>query len=153
VNNNTHSTVLTYNIVLLLYHSLGFRTNQCIRIMVAVACQNIVHTRKWLFVIPKDLCIHLLSCRRPSGPKPEIGYDRRGRGVLALTWEKVISREGKRLCCSCYKKEIIRHRNDSKLALNRWVKKGVYRVESYWPQLRRAPNRIWSVNRNVCQHQ
>jgi hypothetical protein len=22
-----------------------------------------------------------------------------------------------------------------------------------WPQLRRAPNRIWSVNSNVCQHQ
>jgi hypothetical protein len=48
-----------------------------------------------------------------------------------LTWEEVTCREGKRLYCSFSKKEIIRLRNDSKLALYRRVKKGVYRVESY----------------------
>ncbi len=49
----------------------------------------------------------------------------------ALTWEEVTIREGKRRCCSCTKKEIIRLRNDSKLALNWWVQKGVYCVEFY----------------------
>jgi hypothetical protein len=51
--------------------------------------------------------------------------------MLTLTWKEVTSREGKRLYCSCSKKEIIRLRNDSKLALNQWVKKGVYCIESY----------------------
>jgi hypothetical protein len=27
------------------------------------------------------------------------------------------------------------------------------KISQYWPQLRCAPNRIWSVNHNVCQHQ
>ncbi len=70
-------------------------------------------------------------CSRPSGPKPEIQHDWRGRGVPTLTWEEVTVREGKRKCCSCTKKEIIRLRNDSKLALNQRVEKGVYHVESY----------------------
>jgi hypothetical protein len=43
----------------------------------------------------------------------------------------VTIREGNRRCCSCTNKEIIRLRNDSKLALNQRVEKGVYRVESY----------------------
>ncbi len=68
---------------------------------------------------------------RPSGPKPEIQHDQRGRGVPTLTWEEVSTREGKRRCYCCTKKEIIRLRNDFKLALNWRVKKGVYRVESY----------------------
>ncbi len=29
--------------------------------------------------------IKLTQCRRPSGPKPEIQHDRRGRGMPALT--------------------------------------------------------------------
>ncbi len=70
-------------------------------------------------------------CSRPSGPKPEIQQNRRGRGVPTLTWEEVTIREGKTRCCSCTKKEIIRLRNDSKLALNWRVEKGVYCVESY----------------------
>ncbi len=74
---------------------------------------------------------YLYTCRKPSVPKPEIQHNRRGRGVPTLTWEEVTSREGKRLCCSCSKKEIIRLRNDSKLALNQRFKKGVYPVESY----------------------
>ncbi len=41
------------------------------------------------------------------------------------------TREGNRMCCSCTKKEIIRLRNDSKLAHNQQVEKGVYHVESY----------------------
>ncbi len=64
-------------------------------------------------------------------PKPEIQHDRRGRGVPTLTREEVTIREGIRRCCSCTKKKIIRLLNDSKLALNQWVKKGVYCVESY----------------------
>ncbi len=69
---------------------------------------------------------------RPSGPKPEIQHNQRGRGMPTLTWEEVSIREGNRSCCSCAKKEIIRLRNDSKLvALNRRVEKGVYCVESY----------------------
>jgi hypothetical protein len=47
------------------------------------------------------------ACRRPSGPKPEIQNDRRGRGVLTLTWEEVTIKEGNRRCCSCTNKEII----------------------------------------------
>ncbi len=43
----------------------------------------------------------------------------------------LLSGERKRRCCSCTKKEIMRLKNDSKLALNRQVKKGVHRVESY----------------------
>ncbi len=43
--------------------------------------------------------------RRPSGPKPEIQHDRRGRGVPTLTWEEVNIRESNRRCCSCTKKE------------------------------------------------
>jgi hypothetical protein len=50
---------------------------------------------------------HLLNCRRPSGPKPEIQDNRRGRGVPTLTWEEVTISEGKRSCCSCSKKEIM----------------------------------------------
>ncbi len=46
-------------------------------------------------------------CRRPSGPKPEIQHNRRGRGVPTLTWEEVIIREGKRRCCGCTKMEIM----------------------------------------------
>jgi hypothetical protein len=44
---------------------------------------------------------------------------------------RLLSRERKRRCCSCSKKEIIRLKHDSKLALNPRVKKGVHRVESY----------------------
>ncbi len=44
----------------------------------------------------------------PSGPKPEIQHNRRGRGVPTLTWEKVTIREGKRRCCGCTKMEIMR---------------------------------------------
>ncbi len=51
--------------------------------------------------------------------------------MLALTREEVTIREGKRRCCSCTKKEIIKLKNDSKLALNQQIKKGVYCVESY----------------------
>ncbi len=82
-------------------------------------------------LVPGDHTGIVQLCRRLSGPKPEIQHDRRGRGVPTLTWEEVTNKEGKRLCCSCSKKEIIRLSNDSKLALNRWVKKGVYCVESY----------------------
>ncbi len=39
-------------------------------------------------------------CHRPSGPKPEIQHDRRGRGMPTLTREEVTIREGKRSCCS-----------------------------------------------------
>jgi hypothetical protein len=46
-------------------------------------------------------------CRRPSGSKPEIQHNRRGRGVPTLTWEEVTIREGKRSCCRCSKKEIM----------------------------------------------
>ncbi len=35
------------------------------------------------------------NCSRPSGPKPEMQHDRRGRGVTTLTWEEVTIREGK----------------------------------------------------------
>jgi hypothetical protein len=82
-------------------------------------------------VVPGDTTGTVRLCHRPSGPKPEIQHDRRGRGVPALTWEEVTIREGNRRCFSCTKKEIIRLRNDSKLALNRRVKKGMYHVESY----------------------
>ncbi len=48
------------------------------------------------------------ACRRPSGPKPEIQHDQRGRGVPTLTWEEGTIREGKSRCCSFTKKEISR---------------------------------------------
>ncbi len=81
---------------------------------------------------------------RPSGPKPEIQHDRRERGVLTLTWEEVTIREGKRgRCCSCTKKEIVRLRNDFKLALNWWVKKGVYHLESYTIPYAMLKRRRW----------
>ncbi len=47
------------------------------------------------------------TCSRPSGPKPEIQHNRRGRGMPALTWEGGTIREAKRRCCSCTKKEIM----------------------------------------------
>ncbi len=49
-------------------------------------------------------------CRRPSGPKPEIQHNQRGRGVPTLTWDKeeVTIKEGKSRCCSFTKKEIMR---------------------------------------------
>ncbi len=83
------------------------------------------------WVVPGDHTRIVPLCHRPSGLKPEIQHNRRGRGMPILTWEEVTSREGKRLCCSCSKKEIIRLRNDSKLALNQRVKESVYHVESY----------------------
>ena len=46
-------------------------------------------------------------CHRPSGPKPEIQHNRRGRGMLTLTWEELTISEGERSCCSCSKKEIM----------------------------------------------
>ncbi len=94
----------------------------------------------------------LQSCCRPSGPKPERQHDRRRRGMSTLTWEEVTSRECTRLCCSCSKKEIIRLRNDSKLALNWRIKKGVYRVESYSGpphQLRKNPHTIRELTYSV----
>ncbi len=48
-----------------------------------------------------------------------------------LTGDEVTIRRKERWHNGCTKKEIIRLRNDSKLALNRRVKKGVYHVESY----------------------
>ncbi len=36
-------------------------------------------------------------CYRPSGPKPEIQHDWRGRGMPTLTWEEVTIREGKKM--------------------------------------------------------
>ncbi len=50
-----------------------------------------------------------------------------------LTWEEETIRVKEVLstCCSCNKQEIQIHRTNSKLALNRWVEKGMYPVESY----------------------
>ncbi len=44
-----------------------------------------------------NYCIFIFEswCRRPSGPKPEIQHNRRGRGMSTLTWEEVTIREGK----------------------------------------------------------
>ncbi len=83
----------------------------------------------WQSTLFTSLEISWGFCHRPSGPKPGIQHDRRGRGMPTLTWEEVTIREGKRRCCNCTKKEIIRLRNDSKLALNQQVKKGVYCAE------------------------
>ncbi len=58
-------------------------------------------------VVPGDTTGIVRLCRRPSGPKPEIQYDRRGRGMPTLTWEEATITEGNRRCGSCTKKEII----------------------------------------------
>ncbi len=52
------------------------------------------------------------NCHRPSGPKPEIQHDQRGRGVPTLTWEEVTIGEGKRRWYSFTKKEIMRILHD-----------------------------------------
>ncbi len=46
------------------------------------------------------------ACSRPSGPKPEIQHNRRGRGVPTLTWEEVTIREGRRRCCVVPKRKL-----------------------------------------------
>jgi hypothetical protein len=112
--------------------------------------------RKWsLNLLPLSyiLCIDNMDiywtrsdCSKPFGPKPEIQHNQRGRGVPTLTWEEVTIREGNRRCCCCTKKEIIRLRNDSKLALNRQVKKCVYRVESYTIPYARLKRLRWPTS-------
>ncbi len=58
-------------------------------------------------VVPGDTTEIIRLRHRPSGPKPEIQNNRRRRGMPTLTWEEVTIREGKRLCCSYSKKEIM----------------------------------------------
>ncbi len=58
-------------------------------------------------ILPPQVTQNPKICCRPSGLKPEIQHNWRGRGMPTLTWEEVTIREGKRRCCSCTKMEIM----------------------------------------------
>ncbi len=77
-----------------------------------VVCPWYLHKPKFVFKLPRACKPSTLkgcvgTCSRPSGPKPEIQHNQRGRGMPTLTWEEVTIREGKRRCCSYTKKEIL----------------------------------------------